>query len=70
MPDTNATSERSFSTLRRMKSYLRTTMGQERLNYLVLLHLHKERTNNLDIKSVLNDFVGDSEHCRNIFGKV
>jgi len=31
MPATNATSERSFSTLRRIKSYLRTTMTQLRL---------------------------------------
>ena len=32
MPASNATSERSFSALRRIKSYLRTTMMQERLN--------------------------------------
>lgn len=31
MPATNATSERSFSSLRRIKSYLRSTMNQERL---------------------------------------
>ena len=69
MPATNATSERSFSALRRVKSYLRTTMGQQRLNYLMLLHVHKERTDNLDLKSVLNDFVGDSEHRGGIFAK-
>ncbi len=34
MPATNASSERSFSALRRVKSYLRSTMLQERLNYL------------------------------------
>ena len=34
MPATNATSERSFSTLRRTKTYLRSTMKQERLNNL------------------------------------
>ena len=32
MPATNATSERSFSALRRIKTYLRSTMKQERLN--------------------------------------
>ena len=32
MPATNSTSERSFSALRRLKTYLRSTMGQERLN--------------------------------------
>ncbi len=37
MPATNASSERSFST---MKSYLRSTMGQARLNHLMTLHVY------------------------------
>lgn len=40
MPATNVTSERSFSAMRRLKTYLRSTMGQERLNNLVILHIH------------------------------
>jgi hypothetical protein len=32
MPATNATSERTFSVLRRIKTYLRSTMSQVRLN--------------------------------------
>ena len=36
MPATNATSERSFSALRRIKTYLRTTMTQQRLNHLMV----------------------------------
>ena len=42
IPATNATSERLFTVLRHLKSYLRTTTLQERLNYLMLLHVHKE----------------------------
>ena len=42
IPATNATSERLFTVLRHPKSYLRTTTLQERLNYLMLLHVHKE----------------------------
>ena len=34
MPVPNAVSERSFSALRRIKSYLRATMSQERLNHI------------------------------------
>ena len=49
MPSTNATSERSFSALRRVKTYLRSTMSQERLNNLLVLHVHKDRTASLDI---------------------
>ncbi len=41
MAATNATSERSFSALRRVKSCLRATMLQERLNYLMLLHVFR-----------------------------
>ena len=38
MPATNAISERSFSALKRVKTYLRTTMIQLRPNHLMLLH--------------------------------
>ena len=57
MPATNATSERSFSALRRVKTYLRSTMTQNRLNNLLLLHVHKEYTDSLDLKSVINRFI-------------
>ena len=68
MPATNATSERSFSALRRVKNYLRATMTQERLNNLLILHVHKERTDSLDLKEVANDFISNSEHRTGIFG--
>ena len=35
MPATNATSKRSFSAKRRVKTYLRSTMHQQRLNHLM-----------------------------------
>ncbi len=38
IPAANATSERLFTAARHLKSYLRTTTLQERLNYLMLLH--------------------------------
>ena len=38
MPATNAVSERSFSALKRVKTYLRSTTGEGRLNHLMLLH--------------------------------
>jgi hypothetical protein len=67
MPATNASSERSFSALRRVKNYLRSTMLQERLNYLMLLHVHKGRTDKLCLKTAINDFIKDSSHRSNIF---
>jgi hypothetical protein len=41
MPDINATSKRSFSVDRRMKTCLRSTMNQSRLNHLMALAVHK-----------------------------
>ena len=59
MPATNATSERSFSALRQVRS----TMGQPRLNNLLLLHVHKECTDSLNLTETANEFVIESE-CR------
>lgn len=42
LPISTSTSERSFSTLRRIKTYLRNTTGEERLNGLALLNVHRE----------------------------
>ena len=44
MPATNAVSERLFSTLKRVKTYLHSTMGDSRLNHLMMLDVHKDRT--------------------------
>ena len=43
IPLSSATAERAFSTLRRLKSYLRSTMTQKRLNHVILLNTHKEQ---------------------------
>ncbi|XP_032309426.1 52 kDa repressor of the inhibitor of the protein kinase-like [Drosophila ananassae] len=40
LPVTVASSERSFSTLRRLKTYLRNKAGEQRLNGLALLNIH------------------------------
>ena len=52
MPATNATSERSFSALRRVKNYLRSTMTQSRPNSLMILHVHKDQTDSLSLPSI------------------
>ena len=44
MPVTTCTSERSFSTLRRLKTYLRNSIGAERLNGLALLNIFRGMT--------------------------
>ncbi|XP_052253227.1 zinc finger MYM-type protein 1-like [Dreissena polymorpha] len=69
MPATNATSERSFSGLRRLKTYLRTSMTQERLTHLMTLHVHRCTTDAMDLLDVANEFVSVNESRLTIFGK-
>ena len=57
MPTTNAYSECSFSVMRRLKTYLRSTMGQARLNHVMLLHTYKEQLDSLNLPSIADDFV-------------
>ena len=69
MPATNATSERSFSALRRVKNYLRSTMTQSRLNNLMILHVHKDQNDCLSLSSVAQEFVDNNHDVRHrIFG--
>lgn len=57
IPVTTATAEGSFSALRRMKSYLRSTMTQQRLNNVMLLHVHKLSTDQLNLIDVAEQFI-------------
>jgi hypothetical protein len=41
IPASSAEAERSVSSLRRLKSYLRTTTKQECLNHCEVLHVHQ-----------------------------
>lgn len=40
LPSTGASAERSFSTLKRIKTWLRNTTSEDRLNGLALMHIH------------------------------
>ena len=69
MPATNAVSERSFSALKRVKTYLRGSMKDKRLNNLMILHIHKEKTDAMDLVEVANKFVEWKDNRNQIFGK-
>ncbi|KAF0710852.1 52 kDa repressor of the inhibitor of the protein kinase-like [Aphis craccivora] len=62
IPVTTASAERSFSSLRRLKNYLRSTMGQERLNSLAVLNIHKNIPINID--EVINIFSRSSRKIK------
>ena len=69
MPATNAVSERSFSALKRVKTYLRSTTTDSRMNNLMVLHIHKERVDKLNLIEVANEFVEKNDRRRSLFGK-
>jgi hypothetical protein len=67
-PASAATAERSFSGLRRLKTYLRSSCGQLRLNNLAICHVHKEILDTLDISSLMNEFVLANDKRAAVFG--
>ena len=60
IPATNAISVRSASTVCRLKSYLRSTVSNS-FNNLLILHTHKQRTDELNLAVCLNDFVSENK---------
>jgi len=68
LPATSATTERSFSCLRRLKTYLRATMSQARLNSVMVLHIHQSYTDELDLSGVAKDFISLNDNRRSLFG--
>ena len=55
--------------LKRVKTYLCSTTGDSRLNHLMMLHVHKDRTDALTLVDVANDFVGKKENRKQLLGK-
>ena len=62
LPATNAQSERVFSGLKRVKTYLRNTMGQDRPNSIMLLNIH------ISLAAVANTFACKGDGRRNDCG--
>ena len=54
MPSSSATAERLFSAMKRIQNYLRSTMGDDRLSSLALLHVHREIE--IDVERVIELF--------------
>jgi len=56
VPVTVAAAERSFSKLRLIKNYLRSSMGQHRLSSLGILSIEHERARKIDFSTVIEKF--------------
>ncbi len=69
MPATNYTSERSFSALRRIKSYLRSTMTEAHLNHLMITNYHQDLTDKMDLEVIADEFIDAKESRSSILKK-
>nr|XP_047129532.1 uncharacterized protein LOC101239479 [Hydra vulgaris] len=56
IPVTVASGERSFSKMKLIKTYLRSTMSQDRLSSLGTLSIEKNIAENLDFSTLIKDF--------------
>ena len=61
LPVTSCSSERSFSGLKRVKSALGSTMGNEQLSSLSLLYLHKDI--DISIPEIIDEFSRGHPRC-------
>ncbi len=52
----SAACERSFSTLKRIKTYLRSSMSEERLASLAVLAIERDFSDSLDLDEVIDIF--------------
>jgi hypothetical protein len=57
IPVTIASAKRSFSKLKLLKSYLRSTMTQERLNDLVMIALESDILLKINYESIIENFI-------------
>ncbi|XP_073470341.1 zinc finger MYM-type protein 1-like [Aquarana catesbeiana] len=65
IPVTVASAERSFSKLKLIKTYLRSTMSQERLSALAVLSIERDLASKLNYSSVIDEFT--TAKCRRMF---
>ena len=53
---------------RRVETWLRVKMTQQRFNNVAILNAHKTRTNVLRLVSAANEFVGRNDNSKRNFG--
>lgn len=56
LPISNAEGERSFSVLKIIKNYLRSTIRGEKLNDLAILYIEKDKLNIINYEDMINEF--------------
>ncbi len=70
LPISLASSERSFSALCRLKTWLCNTVAQGRLTHLAVLHIHQDILDTLDIRALMRDFISTTPERKTTFGAI
>ncbi|XP_025207826.1 52 kDa repressor of the inhibitor of the protein kinase-like [Melanaphis sacchari] len=65
LPVTVASAERSFSKLKIIKNYLRNSMAQDRLTNISILNIERNRTQDLNINQVIDNFANKKARKKN-----
>jgi hypothetical protein len=68
LPTTTASCERSFSGVRRLKTFLRTNMNQQRLNAMILATAHTDLLDSINVLSVAQEFASLNDIRRKQYG--
>jgi hypothetical protein len=67
IPVTVASAERSFSKLKLLKTYMRSTMTQERLNGLATIALENDVLEKIKYEDIIEDFISKNARRMMLF---
>lgn len=70
IPMASATAERTFSTMRRMKSWLRANSDNNHLNCTMFANIHQSRLDDVCLEDVAKEFVQKNDVRKAFFGKI
>ncbi|CAH2284396.1 zinc finger MYM-type 1-like [Pelobates cultripes] len=68
IPASSCEAERSFSALRRLKTWVRSTMTQKRLNHVAICNIHRDIMDELDIEAIAKEFAMCCDRRKKVFG--
>ena len=61
LPITSSSAERSFSTMKRIKSVSRSTMSNDRLDNLAIISVEKELSSSISIPKVVEKYAASAD---------
>ena len=69
MPATNASSERTFSGMKKIKTYLHNSTTNNCLNHCMVVHVHLEDVDRMNTIEIAREFIEYSQTRLRIFGR-